>query len=146
MLRVVALLSIGLAAHAQAADRDGGTMVTVTQLRTGKVVGELGVPLGTLAKIEAIVVSGDELKTKAASGKTFLRVTKVDARMLDAPVVIAVEAGDAKLPKPGAGIHAIAYESGSFSGAPDGLFNHVEPFATEGFGFRNVIVVVKVDR
>jgi hypothetical protein len=47
-------------------------------------VGALGLPLGTVARIRAGVVSGRDLHDKGHSGQYLLRVTHVDGRELDA--------------------------------------------------------------
>ncbi len=49
------------------------------------VVGELGIPLGTVAEIHASMVSGSETRMKANEGSYLLRVMKVNGRPLTPP-------------------------------------------------------------
>lgn len=121
------------------------TRLSVATLRSAKVVGDLGVPLGTLVTVEGEILPDDARRTKADLGKTLLRVRAVNGKPLPTPVIATLR-GDARVRslKPAAKVRMIAYESGGFAGAPDGLFKHVPAFTTVGFGFLTWIEVVKL--
>ncbi len=118
-------------------------MITVEELRARGAIGELGLPLGTIATVEGTSVSGDSLRTKAAAGHRYLRVERVDGRTLQRPVLLWVSSGYEWVPAPGKTATFIAYETGGFSGAPDRLFDHVDPIATVGFSFESSLVLLK---
>lgn len=64
--------------------------ISVAELRTLSVIGELGVPLGTVVEIRAKVVSGSEYlpRVKGYDGLYLLKVTHVDGKELEDPVVL----------------------------------------------------------
>lgn len=78
------------------------TRPTLASLREHPVVGLLGLPLGTVAEVQATIIAGSELRMKAYDGIYLLRVTQVAGRQLDTPVNIEFTVrpfGDAKLPR-----------------------------------------------
>jgi hypothetical protein len=63
-------------------DAAPSTRPTLASLNEHPVIGELGVPLGTIVEIRAIVIAGHKWGTKADDGKYLLRVTELDGRPL----------------------------------------------------------------
>ncbi len=62
--------------------------ISAESLNTIPVIGKLGVPLGKVTKIRAIVVDGDSLNTKAASSSYLLRITEVNGiKLASEPIV-----------------------------------------------------------
>jgi hypothetical protein len=59
--------------------------ITLEELHSRGVLGQLGVPLGTAVEIKAEVVSGDSTRRKALQGVYLLRVTQVGGKELAAP-------------------------------------------------------------
>jgi hypothetical protein len=59
--------------------------ISVADLNSRPVVGELGVPLGTVVEVEATVVAGRELRVKGLSSLYLLEVTHVNGRSLTEP-------------------------------------------------------------
>lgn len=57
--------------------------ISIEELNARPVIGELGIPLGTVAEVDAIVVSGDEIRSKASSGTYLLKITHVDGNKLN---------------------------------------------------------------
>ena len=57
-------------------------VLTLEDLRERSVVGELGVPLGTVVEVDAVVVSGRELRTKSSRGSYLLKITRVNQMSL----------------------------------------------------------------
>ena len=109
------------------------------------VQGRLGRPLGTIAEAAGQVVPNDS-KSKADSGEPyFLRIDAFDGAPLDPPVLYPFTRGrpdgeDAL--RIGDRFRFVAYETGGYQGAPDKLFDYVEPYATTGFYFGTDLVVV----
>lgn len=137
---VVTMAVLGLASPVLAQE---GEPVKVSDIRAQGVTGDLGLPLGTLVTVEGIVVDGDELRTQATSGRTLLRVEKVGETELPTPVMYPFpENSDLERPAAGESFSGVVYETGGFVGAPEGLFEHVEPFATVGFHFQTRLVWV----
>lgn len=69
-------------------DRADAEPLTTADLNERQVIGQLGVPLGTVVEIKGAVVSGDDLRKKLYQGAYLLRVTEVDGRALESPPVI----------------------------------------------------------
>jgi hypothetical protein len=55
---------------------------SIESLNEHPLIGELGVPVGTVVEIRATVIDGHDLGTKAADGKYLLKVTEVGGRPL----------------------------------------------------------------
>ena len=56
--------------------------IPIEELNTRPVIGKLGVPLGTVVEIQAVVVSGRELRRKADSSSYLLKITHVNGKRL----------------------------------------------------------------
>lgn len=61
--------------------------ISAAKLNSIKVIGELGIPLGQIAQIEATIISGDSSQMKAYQGRYLLKVTTVDGKTLGAESV-----------------------------------------------------------
>ena len=141
------------------------TAIELRQMRDGKkiidadsfncedtvVVGRMGVPLGKVVQIEAIVVSGDSTRMKAHAGKYLLKVLSVgtDVHLANMPVYEFSGGGEKLAPDSfslykmkkgkstgtltgdevrelekdyvGRGFTLLVYESGKFWGMPQGM-------------------------
>lgn len=144
-----ALAGLGAAGCDDAAARAGAgrssAPITVATLRSSKVIGDLGVPLGTLVTVEGVVLPDDARRRKEDMGAILLRVRRVNGRALHTPFIATLRGGaTVRALRPGARVKAIAYEAGGFSGAPHGLFKHVPAFTTKGFGFSTWVDIVKL--
>ncbi len=82
-LTILAALTIPIHSAEDPAQAD--QTISITKLREAKVIGDLGVPLGTYVEIEAIIISGAELRTKEHDGSYLLKVTKVEGKPLKMP-------------------------------------------------------------
>lgn len=83
---------------------------TVLDLNERRVLGELGIPLGQAAMLEAVIVSGNELGGKAEAGRYFLRVDALDGKAIaSAPVLAFTIPGfaDVQLANDAFSLHAI---------------------------------------
>lgn len=118
--------------------------ITLQQLRSSNVMGDLGLPLGRILNIEGKVLPDDSRRSKRDLGKTLLRVEKAGGKTLLKPVVMELRGHERKTFKPGDGFHLLGYETGAFIGAPEGLFDHVPAFTTIGYSFVTWFQLVKV--
>lgn len=140
------------------------------------IIGRLGVPLGTVVEIEAVILDGDTLNTKAGAGTYLLKIEKVGGKNLIHPVISDFGVhpwDDIKLANDpfslykvitGAEAHSLkgddierfkkgyigsrcrllVYESGGFSGIPNGLPGDYMLWQDHGFGFETYLFVLRV--
>jgi hypothetical protein len=85
MVRFYLIVSLGLLCSYVALARDDQKPqpISIEELNTRPVIGELGVPLGTVVEVDAVVVSGDEIRSKASSGTYLLKITHVGGNKLN---------------------------------------------------------------
>lgn len=85
MVRFYLCVSMGLLCGyvALARDEQNPQPISIEELNARPIIGELGVPLGTVAEVDAVVVSGDEIRSKASSGTYLLKITHVDGNKLN---------------------------------------------------------------
>ena len=69
-------------------DENDPKSITAESLNTIPVIGKLGVPLGQVTKIKAIVVDGDSLRTKGDAGSYLLKITEVNGIKLDSEPIV----------------------------------------------------------
>ena len=62
--------------------------ISLQDLRSRPVIGELGQPLGKCFDIEGTVYLGSDLHDKGAEGRYLIRVTTVNGKPLDKPVLM----------------------------------------------------------
>jgi len=134
------ILIAALVGAASMARADGP--ITVTELRARGVLGELGEPLGKIVVVTAVVVDGNSLRTKEASGALYLRITRVGERTLASPALLSV--ADRSQLKPGQTLRCAGYETGGFSGIVPHEFEYIEAYAAYGYTFKTHWVVLKV--
>lgn len=88
-VRNVAAMTIQSAAARPAETRPAdATPLSLQDLHMRPIIGDLGVPLGTCADIEAVVVSGRDLSTKQDADSYLLRVTRVNGKALPEPALM----------------------------------------------------------
>ena len=90
-----------------------------------KVIGPLGPPLGEIITIDASLVSGSVIDSKAFESITALFVEAVNGKPLDRPVPILWTPGfQVKVPGnwywPGAHVRVVGFQNGGFSGIVPG--------------------------
>lgn len=113
------------------------------------VVGDLGVPLGTIVLARGKVATGDAAAptAKEDEGVVYFMVTHIDGRALPAPARVRWDHGSipgaVAPPLPGLEVEVYGYETGAFEGAPEGTFKHVPAFATTGFHFATRFVALR---
>lgn len=104
---------------------------------------QLGIPFGTIAKLEVQFFSGDDLRLKYYSGMTLLKVNSVNGKTIKDTVILTFTDETRSLESSlGQKLTVMAYETGSFQGIPDNYFDYQPVRQDRGFGFeRNLIVV-----
>lgn len=124
------------------------TPVTLEDIHERGIAGTLGPPLGTILEVSGEVVANDSRSKADALEPFFLRIDEVDGRRLEAPQMFSSKdmplirkAPDLKV---GDTFRCIGYETGAFSGSPDGEFKYVQPYATHRFHFAVRFVVLKL--
>ncbi|MEY3395329.1 MAG: hypothetical protein RL346_1565 [Verrucomicrobiota bacterium] len=81
--------------------RNKSGSIQISDLYQFPVIGELGVPLGEVAAVQATIVDGDTLRTKEDSGTYRLKITKVNGVELDSQPIMEFSldhAPDVQLP------------------------------------------------
>ncbi|WP_020474765.1 hypothetical protein [Zavarzinella formosa] len=67
--------------------------LSVAELNERPVIGQLGLPLGTCAEIEAKIIAGRELRQKQYDGAYLLSVTHVAGKKLATPAILRFDIG-----------------------------------------------------
>ena len=104
-----------------------------------KLKTELGIPFGTVCKLEVETYAGDKLLWKAYSGVYLLKVNSINGKRINDTLILRYTdetetLSDAQIAKtekkyPTKKITIMAYETGQFSGIPEKYFdyNYVPP-------------------
>lgn len=168
-MKVPYLLAIGLLVFSGsllAQNETVETPITLEELHRRQVLGQLGLPLGTVATIDAVVTSGDETRAKVYQGRYLLTVTHVNGKPLEKPPVMRFVvdrlsytvnlphdtksllaakqnegnpvANQKEIEKEYVGKthRLVVYEEGGYAGIPDNLPKGVPLAGAAGFGFR----------
>ncbi len=120
--------------------------VNVNELNRRKVIGTLGLELGTIVTIEGIVADESYRRERSDVGETLLRVQSVNGNRLKHEVVFPFmkhEIGSVATPTVGARFKFTGYETGGFVGEPNGVFDYVPRFAATSYHFRTSFYVLK---
>ena len=137
--------------HAQGSN----TIVNAADIgRTVTVIGRLGLPMGTVTTIKAVVVDGSETGSKADQSSYLLKVSSVGGKELTNPVVIHFwdrtdmikncDEGETRRNVPGRSLCLLAYEDGGFRGEPRHLPKNFPARQDTGFSFQTHLAIVKV--
>lgn len=138
---------------------------------THQIKEKLPVPFGTLVKLKIEIVDGNELNDKGHQSSYLFRVKSVDSIILSSPILIEFKDEAGNLPNNdfelykylydktartisssesekmkkqyvGKEFNIVAYETGGFTGIPDGYFEYQELRQDYGFHFRQYLIVV----
>ena len=126
--------------------RAGEKVISVTDLNTTTIIGELGTPLHTVHKIECKVVDMSFTGAKADDGRLAFQIITVDGKDRDGKHYIDIPSHhDKQKPQIGMIYRFWAYETIHASGYPTEAFEKLGklPFATVGLHFRPMLVVLK---
>ncbi len=137
-----------LATLSSAQDLTETANTSVKQFYSGKVIGHLGHPLGTIVRVTGVCIDGDKTRRKADLGKTLLEIRIVNGSKLEHPFVVQFSraAKDVLKPKDGDSFDYFAHEWGEFDGIvtiPDGLGIDRPIVANDGFYYRPQITIHK---
>lgn len=124
-----------------------GIQITVGQLRSATVIGELGLPLGALATIEGYYKDMTYTRRKHDDGRLALIVDKVDGLRLAEPLEFEVDYDLKELVKPADKVRfkLLGYETGRFAGDVDGVeaYEVAVAHVSRPFGFQSDFVWLK---
>jgi hypothetical protein len=117
--------------------------VPLGDVRDKGVMGELGVPLGTMVTVSGKAVPNNS-RSKANEGEPlFLQITSVDGKALSKPVEYPFRKArdfiDAASPKIGDSFEFRGYETGGYSGVP---LNYGAPWQDTSFYFSTEFLVL----
>ncbi len=85
------ILCFSLPTFAQ--DKSSKEPITIAELRQRPVIGLLGVALGTVTEIDAVVIAGRDTRRKALRSSYLLKVTHVDGKKLNEPPTMTFNVG-----------------------------------------------------
>jgi hypothetical protein len=116
--------------------------ISLKDLNTHPVIGELGIPMGEVATVRASVVDGNSTRMKEHQDEFLLRITSVNGKdLVTAPLMpfasaIGTEVEGIDSMWVGKSITLEAYEAGEFSGVPEHLPDHWPIWAGGGYSLR----------
>ena len=113
------------------------------QVDTFVIKPRLGIPFGTIAKLEVEFFSGNDLHLKYYTGMTLLKVNSVNGKTIKDTVTMTFtdETGGLET-STSQTLTIMAYETGSFQGIPDNYFDYQPLRQDRGFGFQRHLIVV----
>jgi len=119
--------------------------ITLSELNKLQVIGWLGQPLGKIVTIEGVVPDATFVRSKEQEDKTLLRVQTVDGIKLSEAAVFCFSSllSGIEEPKAGAKFKYIAYETGGFTGVPEGNFAYVGPLCCTSYYFTTHFVIIR---
>lgn len=120
--------------------------ISLGDLNQMKVIGELGVPLHTVQRVECKVVDMSFTRAKADDGRLAFQIVSVDGKSREGKHYIDIpHSQEGQKPKVGQVYHFWAYETVAAGGYPTEAFEKIgeQPFATQGLHFRSKLVVLK---
>jgi hypothetical protein len=149
MFRIVACLGLLFWANAIVPqDEDSGVAISYSDIQTHGVIGQLGLKLGTVTNVSGTIISGGELRTKAADGRYFLKISHVDQKQLNSPLILGFHippwvnvklASDSNV---GQKVELMAFEEGEFTGLPGGL-DPMDQWSDSMFHFSTHLTILK---
>ena len=144
---------------------------TKVESSSNQIKEKLEHPFGTALKMTIEIVRGELLDAVYYGSSYVLKIKSVEGKSVGGNVILDFEDKTGHFPRNGFDLHkylygkevgsmgrdteermnkeyvgrtyeVIAYESGEFTGIPNGYSNYIEPVADFGFHFKNYIVIV----
>lgn len=127
--------------------RDRPAEVDASAIMSGgrRVVGLLGLPLGTVCRVAGAFLAGSELRQKAYDGVLLMRVLRVNGVELPQPVRLRfgdLHGGAPAGAAAGAPFDVLAYETGAYVGVPAEAWTHIPPAAASEHHLETSLVVL----
>ena len=149
---------------------DESKTISLKDLQTKQVIGDLGLPLGTATRVNATIVDGSTLGLKRLQSTYLLKISKIGDKPLASPVLMEFRSHRSSEPLPGnflelkkskisqrkgssknlekgyigKEVHLLVYETGSYSGIPNELPDNFELWQDTGFEFRTSLSILKI--
>jgi len=122
--------------------------VKASSISSGKVqiIGRVGLPLGTVFRLEGLYVAGSELRTKAYDQAILLKVIKVnDSDLKDITIFRFKDLGERITRKIeiGGKFVGFAYETGDYVGVPSEAWKYVQAMTTTSFFFETSLIILR---
>ena len=124
-------------------------LVPKLDLNANRPVGKLGLAVGTITTIEGMILSDSARGLRVDSGKSMMRVEKVDGRVVKKPFVIQVVRftfTQFKIPKSGSKVRVVGYETGGYTGIPSEAFKYIPRVATTDFRFKTWLQICSIEK
>jgi hypothetical protein len=140
------VLGLTLCSGRSAAGETGRVRDSALASGEAVIVGALGLPLGTVCRIEGEFVDGSELRMKEYDGVVLMKVGAVDGKSLASPATLRFEQfreGELSGKKSGGAFRTYAYETGRYVGVPPEAFKYVPAVTTTGYFFQTYLVVLQ---
>ena len=141
---LVAVVSWLLISHGNA--KDMPEPITYADLTTRPVHGRLGHALGEIVTVEGVFADGTFTRAKMDDGWMLVRVRVVNGKRLKDEQIFQYEKSAKGSPAVGSEFKFIGYETGGFTGTPDGVFKYTPPFATTGYGFTTSFMFLRDEK
>ncbi|MEI8245720.1 MAG: hypothetical protein WCI51_07815 [Lentisphaerota bacterium] len=124
-------------------DHDTKT-ISYKELNNIKIIGQLGIELGSIVNVEGTVLLPAELDKKADEGKYILRICSVNGEILSEKIAIELLYAYSGVDRSNKGekVKYIGFESGSFDGMPDGYLKYLH-VASQRFNFCTYFIALK---
>ena len=140
---IIAILLMATASYGDEVSQN----VKASSISSGKVriIGRLGLPLGTVFRVEGLYVDGSELRTKAYDHVILLKVIKVnDSGLKDSTILRLKELGGRATGKIeiGGKFVGFAYETGDYLGVPPEAWKYVPSMTTTSYSFETSLVIL----
>jgi hypothetical protein len=116
--------------------------VSLDEVRERGVIGQLGVPLGTMVEVTGTVVPNNSRRKADGGEPFFLQIYAVDGKPLTKPVEYAFRErlpGYVTSPKVGESFDLRGYETGGYDGVP---LHYSAPWQDTGFYFTTKFLVL----
>ena len=114
-----------------------------------KIKEHLGYAFGTIVNLEGKIIDGDNLNWKAAQGRYLFKVNSVNEAKLDTQIVMFFEDQSGVLSTDSAKhsllnktVSLIGYETGRFSGIPNGYDNYKMMYSGTFYGFHHYLIIL----
>lgn len=147
-MRFASALTVILLTMAASTYGEESIQIEASAISSGKVqiVGRLGLPLGTVCRIEGHYYDGTQLRMKAYDSVMLMQVMRVNDSKLEKPVLLRfnpLQKGMISSPEATKPFNGFAYETGQFVGIPAKSWQHVPAMTTTAHFFETSLVLLK---
>jgi len=122
--------------------------VQASSILSGKVqiIGHVGLPLGTVFRMEGLYVDGSELRTKEYDHVILLKVIKVNDSDLKDSIILRFKDLEEEIRRRteiGGKFVGFAYETGYYAGVPSAAWKYIQSMTTTSYFFETSLVILR---